>query len=143
MLQVTKIFRFETAHAINGYAGSCCHIHGHSYVLHVTIVGKNKDDDYLPSTGLLFDFKELKQLVTQSVIHEFDHRLILSDAYLIQHPHIKNAENLFVWKMEPSAENILLYIRNTLQSILPQNILLKKLTIYETGDSYAEWENEN
>ena len=37
MLLLTKIFDFETAHAIDGYNGMCKNIHGHSYELHVTV----------------------------------------------------------------------------------------------------------
>ena len=40
MLKLTKIFHFEMAHAIHGYAGACKHIHGHSYELHVTVTEK-------------------------------------------------------------------------------------------------------
>jgi len=43
--------------------------------------------------------------------------------------------------MEPTAENILLYIRNVLLAELPTEIRLRKLKIYETSDSYAEWLN--
>lgn len=143
MLHVTKIFRFETAHAIHGYAGHCKNIHGHSYVLHVTVALANHTNDYLPSPGFIYDFKELKQLVNKTVISQFDHRLLLSEAYLSEHPAVAESENLTVWKAEPTAENILLFIRNELQRELPETVVLYKLKIYETSDSYAEWENDD
>ena len=143
MIQVTKIFRFETAHAINGYAGSCRNVHGHSYELHVTVVPATRKDDYLAAPGFVIDFKELKKLVNQAVIDEFDHRLILSEEYLKHHPSLMTLENLVIWEMEPTAENILLYIRNVLQQILPEEVILHKLRIYETADSYAEWEKRH
>jgi 6-pyruvoyltetrahydropterin/6-carboxytetrahydropterin synthase len=82
MLRVTKIFRFETAHAIFGYPGSCRNIHGHSYVLHVTVQQAQAREGYLPAPGFVIDFKQLKQMVQQAVIEKFDHRLILSANYL-------------------------------------------------------------
>ena len=141
MLQVTKIFRFETAHAIHGYSGLCKNIHGHSYVLHVTIAAQDSNDEYLSSPGFIFDFKDLKHLVNKTIIHNLDHCIILSEDFLKQHTFANSLENLTIWKMEPSAENILLYIRKVLQKELPQNVVLRKLKIYETNDSYAEWEN--
>ncbi|MDE7148907.1 MAG: 6-carboxytetrahydropterin synthase, partial [Bacteroidales bacterium] len=36
-LSVTKIFRFEMAHALPDYDGPCAHLHGHSYRLEVTL----------------------------------------------------------------------------------------------------------
>lgn len=141
MLQVTKIFRFETAHAIHGYNGHCKNIHGHSYVLHVTVGTNIGDIAYLPKPGFIIDFKDLKKWVNEIIIQEFDHCLILSADFIKEHPNTVSTENLIVWEMEPTAENILLYIRNKLQEAIPANILLRKLIIYETSDSYAEWEN--
>ena len=141
MLQVTKIFRFETAHAIHGYDGHCKNIHGHSYVLHVT-VGRDIDDvDFLVKPGFVIDFKDLKKMVNTIIVDQFDHHLVLSEDFLAEHPNTGSPENLIVWKMEPTAENILLYIRNVLLQKLPSGIKLRKLKIYETSDSYAEWEN--
>ncbi|OYW80924.1 MAG: hypothetical protein B7Z27_02910 [Sphingobacteriia bacterium 32-37-4] len=61
--------------------------------------------------------------------------------FLAEHPHAAASENLIIWEMEPTAENILLYIRNVLLAELPTEIRLRKLKIYETSDSYAEWLN--
>lgn len=141
MLYVTKIFRFETAHAIHGYNGQCKNIHGHSYILHVTVANAQSNHDYLPSPGFIYDFKELKHLVNKWVIQQFDHRLVVSEAFVNEHAAVRNLENLSIWEMEPTAENILLFVRNTLQKNLPGNVVLQKLKLYETGDSYAEWQN--
>ena len=140
MLQVTKIFRFETAHAIHGYPGPCGNIHGHSYVLHVTVSRINPPEGYLPRPGFVMDFKELKELVFRKITREFDHRTILSEEYM-NCAFGPPFDNLAIWKMEPTAENMLLYIRDLLFRELPETILLRKLKLYETCDSYAEWEN--
>jgi 6-pyruvoyltetrahydropterin/6-carboxytetrahydropterin synthase len=44
--------------------------------------------------------------------------------------------------MEPTAENILLYICNELGKELPENVELHRLKLYETNDSYAEWQKD-
>jgi len=139
MLRVTKIFRFETAHAIFGYAGSCRNIHGHSYVLHVTVQQAVANDEFLSAPGFVIDFKELKAMVKEAVIDRFDHRIILSEAYLDKHPNLSSLENLEVWAIEPTAENILLQVKGKLQELLPATVSLSCLKLYETADSYAEW----
>lgn len=140
MLQVTKIFRFETAHAIQGYSGQCSNLHGHSYILHVTVATGTGFENYLPPPGFILDFKELKRLVNSTIIASFDHRTILSEDYIAQHPPVAHLPNIWIWQAEPTAENILLYIRNSLQKESPAGVLLRRLRINETGDSYAEWE---
>ncbi len=141
MLQITKIFHFEMAHAIYGYEGPCKNIHGHSYELHVTISGIKEDSEYLPAPGFILDFKELKRIIVSGIIEVFDHKLLLSASFLNKNPGMHSQENLIVWKVEPTAENILVYIRNTIAKNLPGGALLTALKLYETKDSYAEWVN--
>lgn len=139
MLQVTKIFTFETAHAIHGYSGLCRNIHGHSYELHVTVSSEKSSDDFLPKPGFVIDFKDLKKIVKEEIVDYFDHRLIISNDYLAANPHLKDLENLDLWSYEPSAENILLYILHKITPLMPQGIVLKKMKLYETANSFAEW----
>lgn len=139
MIQITKIFRFEMAHAIHGYAGSCKNIHGHSYILHVSVAGNTFGDNFVPAPGFIFDFKQLKQIVNETVIKKLDHHLVLSNEYLKADPSLISSENIFAWEMEPTAENILFYIKQNLLQTLPSEIKLIRLTLFETADSYAEW----
>lgn len=140
MLQVTKIFYFEMAHAIHGYSGQCKQIHGHSYELHITVSANEKNDQYLPGTAFVIDFKELKQLVISNVINMLDHKLVLSRDYISSHPGILSEENLFLFDAEPSAENLLLFIKSILSTMLPPTVNLTGLKLFETKDSYASWE---
>jgi 6-pyruvoyltetrahydropterin/6-carboxytetrahydropterin synthase len=139
MLQISKIFRFEMAHAIYGYAGKCKNVHGHSYILHVTITGSLDNDNYIPAPGFIYDFKQLKKIVNETVINKLDHQLVLSNEYLQTNTALISAENILAWEMEPTAENILIYIKQNLKLALPAEIKLIKLRLYETADSYAEW----
>lgn len=139
MLRVTKIFRFETAHAIHGYQGSCKNIHGHSYVLHVTVRQAVNQAGYLPPPGFVIDFKQLKKVVQSTVVEHFDHRILLSKAYLLQNPAMATLPNLEIWEAEPTAENMLLFIKERLAGSLPPEVSLYQIKLFETADSYAEW----
>lgn len=141
MLLITKIFRFEMAHAIHGYNGSCRNIHGHSYELQVTVAQGQEGGGYIPAPGFIMDFKELKQLVQSAVVSRMDHQVILSSKYLQSHPNIKEMENLWIWEAEPTAENLLLYMQEAIGKLLPRGLWLERLKLYETNDSYAEWIN--
>jgi 6-pyruvoyltetrahydropterin/6-carboxytetrahydropterin synthase len=139
MLQLTKIFHFETAHALHGYAGACKNIHGHSYELHVTVSSVNDYQNYITAPGFMIDFKEIKKLVNILVVEKFDHKVILSKDFLSDNPSFSSQENLVIFEAEPTAENLLIYILGNIQKDLPSNIQLVKLKLYETNDSYAEW----
>jgi len=139
MIQLTKIFHFETAHAIYGYQGACKNIHGHSYELQVTIAADNSEDDFIDAPGFIVDFKEIKQIVKANIVEQFDHKLILSEAFIKANKAITNQQNLIVWKYEPTAENILIHIKKILFGLLSKNLKLVHLKLYETKDSFAEW----
>jgi 6-pyruvoyltetrahydropterin/6-carboxytetrahydropterin synthase len=143
MITLTKIFHFELAHAIHGYAGACKNLHGHSYELHVTIGNLKKNKDYLPAPGFIIDFKEIKKIVVTAIIEQFDHKVLLSKQFLEQQPSFLTQENLVTWEVEPTAENMLLFIKKTLHKKLPAGIKLVRLKLFETKDSYAEWINDN
>lgn len=143
MLSLTKIFHFEMAHAIHGYPGACKNIHGHSYELHVTVSSAAAYTDYIPAPGFVIDFKEIKKLVSTTVIECFDHKVILSRDFLLKNPSFSSQENLVTWEAEPTAENILLYVKQVLNEKLSDELKLVQLKLYETKDSYAEWKNEN
>ncbi|HMU10578.1 MAG TPA: 6-carboxytetrahydropterin synthase [Ferruginibacter sp.] len=139
MLNLTKIFHFEMAHAIYGYAGTCKNIHGHSYELHVTVSSVEVRDTYLPAPGFVLDFKEIKKIVSNTVIGKFDHKILLSSSFVSANPCFASLENLVLFEVEPTAENMLIYIQSVLGSQLPGNTRLEHLKLYETKDSYAEW----
>jgi 6-pyruvoyltetrahydropterin/6-carboxytetrahydropterin synthase len=139
MIQLTKIFQYEMAHAIHGYKGLCKNIHGHSYELHVTVALKTDPKTYLPPPGFAIDLKELYRLINTTVIEQLDHKLMLSRSFLSDHPTFPSLENLIIMEFEPSVENQLVYIQNTICKTLPENLKLLRLKLFETKNSYAEW----
>ncbi|HMN33481.1 MAG: 6-carboxytetrahydropterin synthase [Chitinophagaceae bacterium] len=141
MISVTKIFRFEMGHAIYGYEGMCKFIHGHSYVLHVSVKSVAENKEPIQQPGFVIDFKLLKKIINEKVIQKLDHTLVLSKEYLNMHPNAGEGQNLLVWDYEPSAENILFFIKNEIKDALTPYYEITKLRLWETSESYAEWEN--
>src|SRR6478735_7033709 len=132
-IRLSRIFRFETAHALLGYDGACRHIHGHSYKLVVTVIGQPLQNETHPQNGMVMDFGDLKKLVETAVIKRFDHALLLSEntnAGLVAQLQANN-ENLVLLPYQPSCENMLLDIRDRLKIVLPENIKLHSLQLSE------------
>ena len=55
-VRVTKRFTFEMAHALRCHDGLCANIHGHSYVLDVTLLGTPIHAPGHPKDGMVIDF---------------------------------------------------------------------------------------
>ena len=65
MIRITKHFDFETGHALYGYDGKCKNVHGHSYKLWVTVIGKPISDVNNVKLGMVIDFGDLKKIVKE------------------------------------------------------------------------------
>lgn len=142
LIRVTKEFYFETAHALYGYDGKCKNIHGHSYKLAVTIIGKpNLEIDH-PKNGMVLDFGDLKRIVKTEVVDLFDHVTIFNQ----NTPHLELAESLekkgqrvILVPYQPTSEMMVIDISEKIKRKLPENVTLHSLRLYETNSSYAEW----
>ena len=72
-IRITKQFSFETGHALYGYDGKCKNVHGHSYKLSVTVIGKPIADTKNVKFGMVIDFSDLKAIVKEEIVNVFDH----------------------------------------------------------------------
>jgi 6-pyruvoyltetrahydropterin/6-carboxytetrahydropterin synthase len=58
---------FSAAHALRGYPGPCCQLHGHNYLVQVRLEGSELDE-----LGMLIDYTEVKGALTD-ILAPFDH----------------------------------------------------------------------
>jgi len=139
--RVTKEFHFEMAHALWNYDGACKNIHGHSYRLFVTLIGRPIDDENNVKFGMVLDFKDLKEIVNRTVVDVLDHSLVVYKK--AEGPALdsvkKMYEKVYVLEFQPTCENLILHIAEILQAAFPDSLKLHSLKLYETATSYAEW----
>ena len=121
MVTVTKQFRFEACHNLPYYEGACHNLHGHSYLLEVTVGGNIIKDTKNPKCGMIMDFKDLKQIVNENVVDKLDHSN-LNDIY-----------------PNPTAEIMVSDIAVNIMKKLPKKVFLVSCKLWETNTSYAEF----
>lgn len=141
-IRITKQFSFETGHALYGYDGKCKNVHGHSYKLSVTVIGKPITDTSNVKYGMVIDFGDLKKIVKEEVVDVFDHATVFNQ----NTPHIELAHELqnrghhvILVNYQPTSENMVIDFAAKISNRLPQNITLHSLKLQETETSFAEW----
>lgn len=141
-IRLTKEFSFEMAHALFGYDGACSQIHGHSYKLFVTLIGKPSDDNCDPKNGMVIDFGVIKGVVNRNLIDRYDHSLVLrrtgSNDPLLETLK-QNFEKIEIVDYQPTCENMISRFAEILQQEFPEGVELYSLKMHETATSYAEW----
>ncbi len=141
-IRITKQFTFETGHALYGYDGKCRNVHGHSYQLSVTVIGKPISDSENVKYGMVIDFGDLKKIVKEEIVDVFDHATVFNK----NTPHIELAKELMdrghsvlLVAYQPTSEMMVIDFAEKIKARLPNNINLHSLRLQETQTSYAEW----
>ncbi|XPV75995.1 MAG: 6-carboxytetrahydropterin synthase QueD [Desulfovibrio sp.] len=109
---------FSAAHQLRNYGGKCEHMHGHNFGVEVCIEGDKLDD----RVQYLMDFKALKKH-TKEVLERLDHK------------HLNSVE-IFT-EVNPSSENIAMFIYHELEKTLPEEIRLVSVSVSEKDSSKA------
>ncbi len=123
MFQVTVERTFAAGHYLRNYKGKCENPHGHNYKVRVTLQGRELD-----KAGLLLDFKDLKDVMKQT-IERLDHQMI-------------NDLEPFT-TLNPSAENLARYFYEQTNAQLKQvtngRVAVKDVTVFETDTTTATY----
>lgn len=123
MYEVTVEAGFSSGHYLRNYHGRCENPHGHNYKVRVTLAGAELD-----ATGLLLDFKMLKQ-VMRPVIDRIDHQML-------------NDLEPFT-ELNPSAENLAKYFydetNGRLKNVTSGRVFVRDVTIFETDTTTAKY----
>ena len=141
-IRITKQFSFETGHALYGYDGKCKNVHGHSYKLSVTVIGKPINDNSHVKYGMVIDFGDLKKIVKSEIVDVFDHATVFNK----NTPHVELAKelkdrghNVLLVDYQPTSEMMVIDFAEKISKHLPNHITLHSLKLQETETSFAEW----
>lgn len=141
-IRITKQFSFETGHALYGYDGKCKNVHGHSYRLDVTVIGKPISESTNVKFGMVIDFTDLKKIVKEEIVDVFDHATVFNR----NTPHVelarelqKRDHNVLLVDYQPTSEMMVIDFASKIKKRLPNNITLHSLKLQETASSYAQW----
>ncbi len=103
---------FDAAHALIGYPGECCNLHGHTWDVEVVVRGSELD-----SVGIVYDFKTLKADLA-AVLDPLDH------AYLNEVPPFDT--------LNPTAENLSRHIYDRLQETIGAAVRVVEVAVWES-----------
>jgi 6-pyruvoyltetrahydropterin/6-carboxytetrahydropterin synthase len=99
--------------------------HGHNYVLEVSVEGEPD-----PVTGMVFDLRELKEILNREVVEPMDHRFL-------------NREVPPFDRVVPTTENLAAEIWKRLQPPIDRpGVKLRNVRVYETSDLYVDYGGE-
>lgn len=123
MFELSVKGRFSAAHHLPGYQGACAVVHGHNWDVEVFVRGTQLD-----ATGILFDFKKLREAL----------RLTLE---VLDHSDLNRGP---LSGQSPTSETIARYIHGEMTRRLAGGpCRVHRVVIAETPDSHCAYWDES
>jgi 6-pyruvoyltetrahydropterin/6-carboxytetrahydropterin synthase len=110
---------FAAAHRLREYDGNCERLHGHNWLVEVSVASETLD-----ANGIAVDFRVIKGALHE-VLATLDH------AYL-------NDIRPFS-EINPSSENIARHIFEEMEIRVPAPVVVSRVTVWESLDARAEF----
>ena len=101
MFRVSREIDFCYGHRLLNYDGKCRHLHGHNGRAVITLEASSLDH-----RGMVFDFSDIKLVVSSWIDDNLDHRMILNEKDPAVEVLRELGEPLYLLETNPTAENI-------------------------------------
>ena len=139
MLTVSKRHFLATAHRLYDYNGKCERLHGHNYLIEITVTQPKRDEQ-----GMIIDFAELNNTLLKSLDLAWDHKTLLykSDPLCAALSEILKDGSVVPVPFNPTAENMASYLGEkffptVIAEKLPTTLEVIRVTVFETENNAA------
>lgn len=144
MLTITRKLEFDAGHRIPDHRSQCRNIHGHRYVLEITLAGDLVDTVGAPDRGMVMDFAYVKALANRHLVDEWDHAFLVYEGDTVVRDFLATlpGHKTVVLDRIPTVENLAAVAFERLADVYDAhygvNLRLVRVRLYETPNCWAE-----
>jgi 6-pyruvoyltetrahydropterin/6-carboxytetrahydropterin synthase len=141
---ITRRLEFDAGHRISTHKSQCRHLHGHRYVIEITLSGKIITDEGVSEQGMVMDFSEVKQIAKTNLVDKWDHAFLVyaGDTPVLQFLQSIEGHKTIVLDSQPTAENLALTAFRILDQAYQDNygnqLRLEQVRLFETPNCWAD-----
>jgi 6-pyruvoyltetrahydropterin/6-carboxytetrahydropterin synthase len=143
-IEITRRLEFDAGHRIPHHGGHCRHIHGHRYVIEVTVLGQVLDHQGHGDDGMVLDFGDIKKITNEMVVEKWDHAFLVAkeDEMLVNFLATIPGHKTIVLDCIPTVENLAQTAFTILDPIFKERfsgrLNLSRLRLYETPNCWTD-----
>ncbi len=143
-MEITTKLEFDAGHRIPHHKSVCRNLHGHRYIIEVTIKGEVISDKSNEDFGMVMDFKDAKDLIKKTIVDEWDHSFIVykDDSKVLDFLNSIDKHKTVIFPLVPTAENMALVAMDKLKIAFTKafklSIMPAKVRLYETPNNWAD-----
>lgn len=143
-MRITRRLEFDAGHRIPDHGSQCRHLHGHRYVLEITLSGQIIRAEGQAVNGMVMDFADVKAIAQQHLVQHWDHAFL---AYREDHAIVNFLASLpghktVLLDMVPTAENLATEAFRILDPLYTEcyghALRLERVRLYETPNCWAD-----
>ena len=143
-MQITRRLEFDAGHRIPNHLSQCRHLHGHRYVLEITLRGNVIQDVTSPADGMLMDFGDVKTIAKTHVVDKWDHAFLAwkDDTQIVDFLASIPGHKTVLLDVVPTAENLAAAAFGILAPLYEDSygnhLKLERVRLYETPNCWAD-----
>ncbi|MCO6427105.1 6-carboxytetrahydropterin synthase QueD [Nitrosomonas communis] len=141
---ITRRLEFDAGHRISTHNSQCRHLHGHRYVVEITLSGNIISDEGVPEQGMIMDFSEVKRIAKDVLVDKWDHAFLVyaGDKPVVEFLQSLENHKTVILDSQPTAENLAIKAFHILdaafQDIYGNQLRLEQVRLYETPNCWAD-----
>lgn len=142
-MQITKEVEWDMGHRIPNHKSKCRNLHGHRYKVEICLEGLLVQDKGSSSEGMVIDFQDVKQILTEEIEEVCDHGFMIYEKDLVLVDFFEKNKDFkhIIVPFIPTAEQISKWIFDKLEkryvSVYGKNLTLSSVRLWETPTSTA------
>ena len=144
MITITRKLEFDAGHRIPDHRSQCRNLHGHRYVLEITLAGEVSRESGASDNGMVMDFADVKALANEHLVSVWDHAFLVYEGDTAVRDFLETMPDhkTVVFDRVPTVENLAAVAFDTLSSVFDahygRDLRLVRLRLYETPNCWSE-----
>lgn len=141
---ITRRLEFDAGHRISTHNSQCRHLHGHRYVIEITLSGNIITEVGVAEQGMVMDFSEVKRIAKKVLVDKWDHAFLVYSGDTPVVNFLQSLENhkTIVLDSQPTAEYLALVAFRILDKAYVDKygnqLQLEQVRIFETPNCWAD-----
>ena len=144
MITITRRLEFDAGHRIPDHKSQCRNLHGHRYVLEITLVGEVIKEEGSSDNGMLMDFSDVKALANKHLVDLWDHAFLAYEKDTVVREFLESlpGHKTVIIGCIPTVENLAQTAFDILKPVYHDRygtgLRLQKVVLHETPNCWAE-----
>jgi 6-pyruvoyltetrahydropterin/6-carboxytetrahydropterin synthase len=143
-MEITTRLEFDAGHRIPNHNSQCRNLHGHRYVIEITLTGQIITEEKISENGMVMDFSDVKRIARESVVDLWDHAFLVhkNDQVVLDFLNTLPNHKTVIFQHVPTAENMAAeafrILQDQYQDTYSNQLKLSRVRLYETPNSWAD-----